>query len=445
MKLSMLNIGVPNARNVTLAVFALLLFVLPIPGTIALRHSLFAIMLVLLGVHCWPRFRQSIRSVGPALPILLALSAWMTFHAFFISPETTWAWREIKSQWWPAVLAFLCGALLVSSDDGGRRVMSVSILSLLAQSLFALLVSIPDLMEHGVFPQAGTRWVAGKLEASYANNLLLAFLAVDLIFRVFYRRQISRLPTALLVAGVALVIVSNVAFIARNGIIGSVMLLLSLSLVVLWRERKRFEMRQVTSALLICIALVGVISWMSYRFDARWQKFSGTVVMAWDIDANKAWLDRGRHTYPVLPNGHEVDPSAYVRVAWIRAGLRMVAENPLGVGYGRNAFGHALRQTEDTRLGHAHSGIIDLTLGVGIPGLLLWLAFVGVSLSAGWRRYRDQNDPRGLILFFVTAGFFGRMLLDSINRDHMLVMFFLLLGTLLPVIANNSSKRDVDE
>ena len=120
-------------------------------------------------------------------------------------------------------------------------------------------------------------------------------------------------------------------------------------------------------------------------------------------------------------------------------------EHPLGVGYGRNAFGHALRKHEDTPLGHAHSGIIDLTVATGWPGLLLWLAFIGLSLRHGWLRYRDQSDPRGLILFFVTAGFFGRMLLDSINRDHMLVMFFLLLGTLLPALSDNEQEGKVNE
>ena len=77
--------------------------------------------------------------------------------------------------------------------------------------------------------------------------------------------------------------------------------------------------------------------------------------------------------------------------------------------------------------------------------MILWLAFIGICLRTGWRRYRDQRDPRGLILFFVTAGFLGRMLLDSINRDHMLVMFFLLLGTLLPVLSDNDPKGKVNE
>ncbi len=434
----------PWLGHATLGVFAVLLFILPIPGTIGLRHSLLLGLVVLLGVRFRYAVPKAAGGMAPVLVALLVLTAWLLFQSAFISPETTWAWREIKSQWFPAILAFSCGVLLLRSGGDGRRFVTASILALLLQCLFALLVNLPEFLAHGTFPQSATRWTAGKLEISYANNLLLAFLAVDLVFRSFYRCRVSHLPTLMLIAGVAVVIVSNIAYGARNGVLGSVLLLGSLSLVVLWRERKCFEGRRVLGALLLCVTLIGTIGWTSYRLDDRWHKFHETLFVGWDIDASKTWLDAGRYPYPSLANGDQVDPSAYVRIAWIHAGLRMVAEYPLGVGYGRNAFGHALRRTEETRLGHAHSGIIDLAVGAGIPGLLLWLAFVGLSLAAGWRRYRDQSDPNGLILFFVTAGFFGRMLLDSINRDHMLVMFFLLLGTLLPIMTDNAPGK-IDE
>lgn len=442
MRLPSLKVSPPWLDQLTLGVFAVLLFVLPIPGTIGLRHTLLLALVLLIGARFRYRVPKMLAGLAPAMLALLALTAWLVIQSVLVSPETTWAWREIKSQWLPAVLAFACGVLLLRSGLDGRRVITASMLALLAQCFFALLVNVPEFLAQGAFPQIARPWTAGKLEISYANNLLLAFLAVDLVFRSFYRRPVSHLPTLLILAGIGAVFVSNIAFGARNGVLGSLMLLVSMSLVLFWHERRRFEAKRVVSALALCITLVGAIGWANYRLDDRWQKFSETLFLAWDIDANRAWLDTDHYPYPALSNGDQVDPSAYFRVACIHAGLRMVAEYPLGVGYGRNAFGHALRRTEETRLGHAHSGIIDLAVGAGIPGLALWLAFIGLSLAAGWRRYREQSDPNGLILFFVTAGFFGRMLLDSINRDHMLVMFFLLLGTLLPIIADNASEKN---
>lgn len=435
----------PRHGGLLLLVFGLLLFVLPVPGTIALRHSLLAVLLLVLALRYRDQWPVAARSASAPLLALGALSAWLLIQAFFISPETAWAWREIKSQWWPAILAFVSGIVLACTVRSASKLVAFSVLALLAQTIFALLACFPDFLAQGEFPQAATRWTAGKLEISYANNLLLAFLAVELVFLALYRRAVSHLPLWLLLTGVVLVIVSNLAFGARNGIIGSVLMLVSLSLVVFWRERRCLCSRRVTAGILICIGLVGAIGWISYRADARWQKLAETAAVGWDIDASKAWLDRTKHEYPVLQNGEPIDPSAYVRIAWMHAGLRLAMENPLGVGYGRNAFGHALRQHADTPLGHAHSGIVDLTIAAGIPGLILWLAFIGICLRTGWRRYRDQRDPRGLILFFVTAGFLGRMLLDSINRDHMLVMFFLLLGTLLPVLSDNDPKGNVNE
>jgi len=428
-----------------LLVLTLLLFVLPVPGTIALRHALLAVFLLLIAFLSREQLPSAARSVSGPLLALGGLSAWLLIQAFFVSPETAWAWREIKSQWLPAMLAFIGGVVLACGVSDWRKLLTFSMLALLAQAVFALIAGLPEFLANGAFPPSATRWTAGKLEISYANNLLLAFLAVDLVFRALYRRAVSYLPLVVLLAGIALVIISNLAFGARNGVVGSVLMLASLAVVVFWRERHCFCSRRVAAGLAVCIALVGVLGWISYRSDVRWQKLAETAAVGWDIDGSKAWLDRTKHEYPVLNNGESIDPSAYVRIAWIHAGLRMVIEHPLGVGYGRNAFGHALRKHEDTPLGHAHSGIIDLTVATGWPGLLLWLAFIGLSLRHGWRRYRDQSDPRGLILFFVTAGFFGRMLLDSINRDHMLVMFFLLLGTLLPALSDNEQEGKVNE
>ena len=120
------------------------------------------------------------------------------------------------------------------------------------------------------------------------------------------------------------------------------------------------------------------------------------------------------------------------RVAFIHAGLRMIREFPLGVGYGRNAFSHALHASGvKAQVGHAHSGWIDLGIGGGIPAVVLWLLFMGSLIVTGGARYfRDQN-PHGLWLLFLATGFVGRMVIDSVNRDHMLQMFLFLVGYLL--------------
>ncbi len=425
-------------NRVLLGAFALFIFILPIPGTIALRHFLTLALLCL----CVIAIRKE--SIGVALlakrasPLLLTLAVittWLLLQAGAISQETAWAMKEITNQWLPALLMAALGVGVASAwtKASWTRAQVLGLLAscMLAQVLASLLAVLPMYLADGYFPQAKTWFTAGKLEISYWNNLLLALLAVDALGRWLYRSAITNLPLPVVAIGILLVVVSNLAFGARAGVIGSGMLVVSLSLLVLWHERGRLGPRRVITFMLTALLLVISLAAINYRLDSRWATFTETAEVAWSQSGGQAWLNPEETPVPALISGVPAEESAYYRISWIRAGIDLVADYPLGVGYGRNAFGHALRKTSETRLGHAHSGIIDWTVGTGLPGLVLWLGLLGSMLVLGLRRYFRKQDAAGLVLVFAVGGFFGRMLIDSINRDHMLMLFFLILGILV--------------
>lgn len=418
--------------------FALFLFVLPVPGTIALRSSLLLLLLAsffLFRDQFQINTRITRRHVTHLLAWLALISLGLLVQAVLVSDETRWALKEISSQWLPAVLTAIVGLGAVATAGGSgmsrQKLLGGLVLVLLAQTVFSMLATMPEFLAKGAFPQAKTTFTAGKLEISYWNNLVLAFLAVDGLSRWRYRRSITALPSAVIVSGIGIVFLSNLAFGARNGMIGSLILLSSLALLVLWHERQQLGVARTIAFVGGAVALIGALGWASYQLDPRWRTFEETAQLAWQGEENNVWLHPDGAVMPNLKSGQPVEASAYFRIAWIRAGLDLIADHPWGVGYGRNAFGHALRKTTETRLGHAHSGLIDWTIGVGVPGLLLWLGFLSWLIWLGLRRYFIGRDPAGLILTFVVGGFFGRMLLDSINRDHMLMVFFLILAILV--------------
>lgn len=421
--------------GVALAIF---LFVLPIPGTVALRNLLLLALLFLM-FFSWRELRQAFAQTSSDLPALagwlLVLSLWVVLQALWVSDETAWALKEIRSQWIPALLSAVAGAgaILFARVAGISRqqILGGLALLLLAQTIFSFAIGMPHFLESGSFFDGKTRFVAGKLEISYWNNLLLAFLAVDVLTRWFGKARFTFIPMPLLIAGIFAVFLSNLAYGARNGIIGSVLLIFSLLFLVLLYERKKHSNSRVLVLVVAAFMVAGTLLWSNFKLDPRWAKFQETARIAWQIDASDAWLRPDGAVMPRLGSGEPVEESAYMRIAWIHAGMRMIEAYPMGVGYGRNAFGHALRKTMETRLGHAHSGLIDWTIGVGVPGLLLWVAFVGWLGWLGIKRYFSRQDPAGLILTFVAGGFFGRMLLDSINRDHMLMLFVLVFTILV--------------
>lgn len=416
----------------------LLLFVLPIPGTIALRHGLI-VLAVLAVVVLWRQVRSfRLECVTPLRPFagwVVAITVWIILQAVLISEESRWALKEISNQWLPALVAALVGGFSVICARvlgwSRERFLGVLVCIFLAQAIFSIFATLPDFLAAGAFPQGKTRWTAGKLEISYWNNIALAILAVDLLSRWRYRCRITMLNLPLAWLGVVILLISNLAFGARNGVIGSVILIGSLALLVGWKERQEIGFVKALLFVVVSAVLAGTVAWGNFKLDPRWATFSETAVLAWDLKAHDAWLDPDHRPFPAIDSGQPIDRSAYLRISWIRAGLDLIKTYPLGVGYGRNAFGHALRKTQETRVGHAHSGIIDWSVGTGVPGLVLWLGMIGSIILIGLRRYFDRQDPAGLIVTFVAGGFLGRMLLDSINRDHMLMVFFMMLAILV--------------
>jgi hypothetical protein len=434
-------------RTLPAVVFALFIFILPIPGTIALRHVLLVFLFALLIIR---RRRVGLAAVLKEVEVralligLGLLSAWLVIQAVWISDERAWAIKEILGQWLPAMLSAVAGILAVQlgRHEGLTRqeILGWLVLALLAQAGFCLLATLPDFFATGAFPQSKTPYTGGKLEISFWNNLLFVFFSVDAASRLVYRQPVTSLRTPIVVLGALGVVASNFAFGARNGVIQVLVLLLLLTIVLLWQERNRTGGGRVLAVAFGTLAVVGLLGWTNYRNDPRWAGFEETAGLAWNSDKDDVWLHPDDAVLPKLQSGKPVDISAYVRIAWIRAGLDVIHKYPLGVGYGRNAFGHALRKTRETRLGHSHSGLIDWTIGTGIPGLALWFGFMAWLTWLGVRRHSTDRDIAGLILMLVVVGFFARMLLDSTNRDHMLILFFLTIGMLVAMPKPSSTQ-----
>lgn len=424
-------------RKISLACVLALLFVWSLPGMTALRHVLLLAALLLL----WPAAGdawQGLRAGRWPLLALLAFLFWLIFQALFVSPETSWALGELRGQWLPAGVALAVGMLLAS--DARRRANAAGVTAALAgvlllQALIVIVQSVVHWFQHGELLRQLVPLTGGRLEMSFILNILLAMLTTDLILRACRRDTLFRLPLWAVLAALAGALGAAYLAGARNGVPG-VAFLSAAALALFWAERgKHIGWRKTGATALLALTLAGSFAYANYQGDPRWKVFAESATLGWDIDHNKAWLDMEKYPLPRLENGEFADHSAFARAAFIRAGLRLVGERPLGVGFGRNAFAHALRigSADRVRVGHAHSGFIDLAVGGGIPAVLLWLAFAAGLALTGVRRYVHAHDPHGLLLVFLALGYCGRMLIDSVGRDHMLQIFMFLAGYLLLV------------
>jgi len=111
--------------------------------------------------------------------------------------------------------------------------------------------------------------------------------------------------------------------------------------------------------------------------------------------------------------------------------VEYIWEEPMGVGFGRNAFGHAMEKRHGAlaeRGGTAHSSILDLTVGAGVVATFLWLLFVYRVIKPAIKKFEKNYDYFALLTLFITMGYVGRSFVDANMRDHMFLEFMIILG-----------------
>lgn len=428
----------PRARELGILLLAgTLLFVWSLPNVPALRYTLMLLLATtLLATTPRRQWLASARAHSRQLVPLAVLSLWLVLQALLISPETSWALKELKSQWLNALIAGAIGLALAEQCARPGQWLTSQKVSAMLICAFAIQAAIGSVQALQLYVKLGylTQHMpitGGKLEMSYVVNIMLGMCAVDLLSGLLGKPTLTRLPRAVVIGILALGMLTSFLAAARNGMIGTIFLTIACTSLFALHHREQLGPRKILSAVVASGLLVGLLAYANLHADPRWSSFTETAVVAWDIDTNTAWADTRKHSLPMLSTGRRADPSAYLRIAFIHVGLREIEQHPLGVGYGRNAFAHAVIRTMPTNVGHAHSGMIDLTLGGGIPALLLWLGWI-VSLGVlGWRAYVSRRSPHALMLMLLLSGYTGRMVLDSVNRDHMLQIFFFLVGYLM--------------
>ncbi len=425
------------------------IFVFPIPHTITLRYSFGASVLLIVGYYF---FRHSLASqiskdLHPVLMVYAALTGWIIFQALAISTETVWALTEFKKQWLISSVYLFLGIGLVSSiqsstSRGNGEASSwllILIMAVLAsQILFTVIDDLIIYFQSGDMPFMRARLTSGErydgadghTSMSYVSSLLLPILIADTLARLNFRKRLLPISAPILVLLFAADLFCLYLMKSRNSILDALTLLAAAAVMYAHFSLVRQYRKRIMGGIAVFFLLLGVGAHFAYRYDSRWQTFAETIPLALKTQQERSWMHDGQ--YPRLPDGRDIDASAYLRIAMMKEGLRLVLDHPLGWGYGRQAFYHAIQNkygaSNYTGPGHSHSGMLDLAIGIGLPGVGLWLLFLALTVRSAWRQASQKRNPTGLLICLLVLGFFSRSLIDSNLRDHMLEEFLLLLG-----------------
>ena len=421
------------AHFVGLVLLGLLFFVWPVPHTVSVRDLLLALNLLVFGYLAWRQGwpRDVARALSVPGAMLLALTAWMYVVAVFIFPENTWSLGEIESQWWRALAALLIGAFVATAARENRG-LTVGVFAVLLAALAAHILYVDFQAMQGLLGPGSLERMAGLTEgpdkSNYLTNVLFGFLLAELFSRAVYRKRALPLSNAVFAAALVLTSVSELAERTRNGIITLVLMLLLLAWFYVRDHHARLNKLALAAgiATMMAIVLGGAALVVTARQSSSFNELIDTIPIAWDAEHYKAWQEEGAESWPKLPNGQTVDISVYQRIAWLKEGLLLVRDHPLGIGFGRNAFGHGLEAKYGKGGGHSHSGLLDMAIGLGIPGALLWLGFFASLAVIACRRRRAGANYAAILLLMLLLDYGARMLLDSVIRDHMLQQFMFL-------------------
>lgn len=445
------------------------------PGTIALRNALlgcFAITTIGLAFTSPSNTRYMLSLPKGPVRMLLLLTLWIVVVNTFWADYPAQSWAEFRSQWLLPVLSFSFAlwfgmlALQKEPANSARLIkvvfwayfLQVLVHDLMATGFYlevgtmpfrnAPVLDLPETISHLDSITSFTETSSGQNPGffSYVNAILSAILVAEIVQRFLMHQRKLPYPSQLLAIAVIAVLFCSYTLQMRNGNVGLLILLFFAAVMIAYRKLGDVHPAKLISICLGFLLALGATGYAFIKSDARWQGLADTVPYAWDTKAHKAWLYG--EPYPIMLSGKMVEISAYERTAWLKEGLILVAERPLGSGYDRNAWGGRLvdkYQVEGkSRGGHSHNGILDFAVATGVPGVLLWLGFLASLAWIGFRAFKNGAAMEGMMLLFLVTGYFGRSMVDSVIRDHFLQVFMFLSGYFLALCQSATAPESRD-
>ena len=442
--------GVLRIALVTL--FALLWAIWIQPHTIALRQivltlgSLLGLYVISKNLHLFKA-----RLVMPIYLIGL-LFAWITFHLFFLSNQYELQLAEYLTIWkriaWAAPFAIGLGIVLGQSQyssssnkyDAHKELLDHSRIFwifyagivmptaiYLVRSVLMMLASklgwhLPSLAMH--WPPSST-WHITKMSIVFFCLPALA-LACSQLIRLNSQKNMSPFFSSILY-GATIVAVLMVFFLenTKNGIAYSVVLISAAFLKIAINKRGQWRWRDALIATVAVVALTFLVVHHVQKNDS-WKTLFADLTVAEQLEKIDAWKDYGARGYPVNELGAMVSETNYLRAVWARVALGFIQDMPLGYGLVYKSFGHiAAEKWPESTLFQAHSAWLDLTLGIGVPGVLLLLMAGVIALK---NAIQNTTCIWGAIALWMISGIAILMLTTEVSQQIYLdALVFLIL------------------
>jgi len=349
-----------------------------------------------------------------AIPIylLFGLFIWATIHLFFLSNNFTLQIIEYGSIWKRsligAVFALGFGLGIVNSSIKTRQsAWIISYIGLLLPTLIYILKFSLLFYEKKSGFIVGAYWHIYIAKTTYMAFCIPALVvAIGQIYSQITQGKWLTWESLVYLATIPAVLFVFYAENIKNGIVYS---FLFVSIFIGLITLKCFKNAPIKVSILLTIIILGSGVFIRHHIEQNhsWKTLFADAKVALQTKGNDAWRVCGS-VNPKNELGEVVSDTNYSRIAWAVNAAKLIPQYPLGYGLVERSFGEIGKQVwPGSCLSQSHSGWVDLTLGIGIPGMLVLFGSVFLSLR-GLRKIKLLQDDylyewRAMVISILTG------------------------------------------
>ena len=485
MQLSSNSIGVDKTGLALVLISSALLGIWATMNTIALRNILLVVGSLVAFSYWWNWFRtnkanHTLPSLSwlywLAVSLIASMLIWVVIHYFLFAQNPQQQFDELKSTWLRSFLAVIIGSATGVALNRSSRFIPWLWLGLLLSFVVLLYQYIPKaIAKQSLFAvdHFGDYIFWAKFNGVLAGTILIAGLLGLLIDSIWQSKKmangtqlksdtngieiknhfINRIAMPIYVfIGICIAAYAFVFIFDAKAGVGMAFILIAfwLGIGLLFilknaaseQDKKRRRAFLIKSLIVFFLVVVS-LSWFTAKHiknNPGWGSLFEDMAMGYQIEKYPNWKDPIRLGDPLRADGSKIEGSAYVRVAWGRAGLEIIGEHPMGAGIFR--YFHIQVKDRAPNMGdvavYTHSAWIDIGLAFGIPGLLFMpialLAILFCAVLDPRIRFRATIITTAiaiLVLYLVGEYAFG----------HSVEMLFYLAGLMCGLALVDYSKR----
>jgi O-Antigen ligase len=364
------------------ALFATLWAVTMLPNILIVRN--FALVLgAIIGLYIAFRNREALisKKVIP-IAVIALLFLWVTWHLLFIGKNHTLQWAEYGSLWRRALLGSLfalgLGLSLIRSKRSDWGLIFAGLCGPVVIYYFKYFAGFIATHFGFSLPEALILFSSGVSsfyipKISYVFFCLPAFaVSLGYIAELFRSKDIKWKIASIYIAPIIGVLGIFYLENIKNGFIYAVILTLIFFIYIFRSAAKALSWKSYCLLALLGLAIFSSFLNNIYANDS-WKTLVADYKIASHAQPVQIWSSEAS-VYPINEYGRQVSITNFDRVFYLTTALTFVKQYPMGYGLVQSSFGHIARENfPSAPLIQSHSGWMDLTLGLGIPGALLLL------------------------------------------------------------------------